>query len=304
MRPYSLLVRQAAKAVSDESPLDTAVKQTTAPAPPVAFKRGADIETALDVALERVARGGEESLRLNRPTTCPSCRGSGGHGGAARRRCEACQGTGHLTHGQRDAEQHRLLQQITPCPSCYGHGSLIDHPCAACRGTGTIAREETLTVTIPRGIADHTVLRIAGKGLPSPDTAGCAGDLLVLVQTQRDQRFERDGANLLHRETIALTDAVLGTTRAVPTLDGTISRVHIPPGTQPETVLHLPDLGLPVFDSDHYGELQVRIQVQIPEHLSHEERALYERLRVLASRPAIDDNDGEANAIDHGLPSG
>ena len=280
------------------------MKQTTAPVPPPAFKRGADIETALAVTLERVARGGEESLRLSRPTTCPSCRGSGGHGGTARRRCEACQGTGHLTHGQRDAEQHRLLQQITPCPSCYGHGSLIDHPCAVCRGTGTVAHEETLTVTIPRGVAEHTVLRIAGKGQPSPDPAGCAGDLLVLVQTQRDRRFERDGVNLLHSETIALTDAVLGTTRAVPTLDETFARVLIPPGTQPETVLHLPDLGLPALDSDHYGELQVRIQVRIPERLSHEERALYERLRVLAGQPAIDDNDGAANATDRDLPSG
>ena len=280
------------------------MKRTTVAAPLPVSKRGADIEAALDVTLERVALGGEESLRLSRPTTCPSCRGSGGHDGAERRRCEACQGTGHLTHGQRNDEPHRLLQRITPCPTCYGHGSLIDRPCAACRGTGKIAREETLTVTIPRGVADHTVLRIAGKGLPSPDAAGCAGDLLVRVQTQHDPRFERDGANLLYRETIALTDAVLGTTRAVPTLDETFTRVLIPPGTQPETVLHLPDQGLPLLDSDHYGELQVRIQVQVPERLSHEERALYERLRVLASRPAIDDNDGAAHATDRGLPNG
>lgn len=280
------------------------MKRVSAAAPPPGKKRGTNIEAELQITLERVAQGGEESLRLSRPTTCPSCRGSGGHDGAARRRCEACQGTGHLTHGRHDEEQHRLLQRISPCPSCYGHGSLIDHPCATCRGTGTIVSEQTLTVTIPRGITDNTVLRIAGQGLPSPDAAGGAGDLLVRVQTQRDQRFERDGANLLHRSTIALTDAVLGTTRAVPTLGEMFTRVLIPPGTQPGTVLHLPDQGLPVPGSDHCGELQVHVQIQVPERLSHEERALYERLRVLASLPTIDANDGATQATDGGLPGG
>ena len=280
------------------------MKRVSAAVLPPRTKRGADLEAELKITLERVAQGGEESLRLSRPTTCPSCRGSGGHDGAARRRCEACQGTGHLTHGRHDEEQHRLLQQISPCPTCYGHGSLIDHTCATCRGAGTIVREQTLTVSIPRGVAEHTVLRIAGQGLPSPDAAGSAGDLLVRVQTQRDQRFERDGANLLHRATIALTDAVLGTMRAVPALDETLTRVLIPPGTQPETVLHLPDRGLPVPGSDHCGELQVHVQVQVPDRLSHEERALYERLRVLASQPTIDANGGTACATDRGLPSG
>ena len=289
--------------MSDESAQDTTVKRTTVAAPNPGLKRGADIEAGLHVALERVARGGEEKLRLSRPAACPSCRGSGGQDGAARRRCEACQGTGHITHSLRGEGLPVLIQRITPCPACYGRGSLIDHPCATCRGTGTIAREETLTVTIPCGVADDTVLRIAGQGAPSPDPAGSPGDLLVLVQTQRDPRFERDGANLLYRETIALTDAVLGTTRALPTLDETVTSVLIPPGTQPETVLHLPGKGLPVLCSDQRGELQVHIRVHVPQTLSPEERALYERLRVLASRPAIDD-DSAAHSEDRPLPGG
>ena len=283
---------------------DITVKRMTVAAPRLDVKRGANIEARLHVALERVARGGEEELHLCRLQTCPSCRGSGGQDGAARRRCEACQGTGHITHSLRGEGQPVLIQRITPCPACYGRGSLIDHPCKTCRGTGTIAREETLTVTIPRGIADDTVLHIAGLGAPSPDPAGSAGDLLVLVQTQRDPRFERDGANLLYRETIALTDAVLGTTRAVPTLDEAATSVLIPPGTQAGAVLRLPGKGLPGLDGERRGELQVHIRVLIPDTLSAEERALYERLRVLASRPARDGDDSAAHSEGRPLPDG
>ena len=265
------------------------MKKTNAAAPRPGQKRGADSEAILQITLARVALGGDESLALSRPASCPVCHGSGGQNGASWRRCDDCHGTGHRTHSQRDEGQQRLLQSIAPCASCYGRGRMIDHPCATCRGTGTIAREETLTVAIPRGVADGTVLRIAGQGEASPDATGRAGDLLILVHTLRDPRFERDGADLLRRETIALTDAVLGTTREFPTLDGTVSCVVIAPGTQPETVLHLPGKGLPMPDSERHGELRVRIQVQVPQTLSHEERALYERLRVLASRPANDD---------------
>jgi len=280
------------------------MKRTAFAAPLPGVKRGADIEADLRVTLERFARGGEEKLRLSRPATCISCHGSGGQDGRPRRRCDSCQGTGHLTHDQRDEGQHLLTQRITPCATCYGSGSLIDHPCAACRGTGTITRKKTLTVAIPRGVADDTVLRIAGQGMPSSDATGSAGDLLVRVQTQRDPRFERDGANLLHRETITLTDAVLGTTRAVPTLDEAAVSVLIPPGTQTGSVLSLPGKGLPVPGSEQRGELQVHIRVQVPQTLSHEERALYEQLRALANRSTIDVNGGAAHAAGLALPGG
>lgn len=267
------------------------MKRITSVAQRPRLQRGADIEAELRVTLERVAQGGDENLRLSRPRSCPACHGSGCQNGVARRRCEACQGSGHIMHSHSDHEPLPQTQGITPCATCYGRGSLIDHPCAMCRGAGTIAREETLIVTIPRGVADDSVLRIAGQGMPSPDAAGNAGDLLVRVQALPDPRFERDGANLLHSASITLTDAVLGTTRTLPTLDEIPAHLAIPPGTQPGTVLSLPGRGLPVADSERYGELQVRIQVLVPDALSRKERLLYERLRALAVRPATDTHD-------------
>jgi molecular chaperone DnaJ len=241
---------------------------------------GANIEASLSISLERVAHGGEETLRLSYPATCSACHGTGGRDGVAPRRCDACKGTGRITQSQRANEHQVFIQHISACTACQGRGSIIDHPCPKCRGGGKVDREETLLVNIPRGIEDGMVLRIPGKGMPSPEAKGNAGDLLVVVNSQRDARFDRSGATLQRRETIALTEAVLGTTRTVPTLGGSV-HVTIPPGTQPGTVLRLKGKGLPEFGSDRNGEMYLQIKVQVPEKLSREERKLYEQLRDL-----------------------
>jgi molecular chaperone DnaJ len=239
---------------------------------------GANIEASLSISLERVAHGGEETLRLSYPAPCAACHGTGCKDGAAPRRCDACKGTGRITQSQRANEQQVFIQHISACTTCQGRGSIVDHPCPQCHGGGKVDREETLLVNIPRGIEEGMVLRIPGKGIPGPAEKGSAGDLLVLVNSRRDARFERSGADLQRRETIALTDAVLGTTRTVPTLGGSV-HVTIPPGTQPGTVLRLKGKGLPEFGSDRKGEMYLQIKVQVPEKLSREERKLYEQLR-------------------------
>jgi len=245
--------------------------------------RGADIEVDLYVSLERVASGGEERIQLSHPTTCPACHGVGTKGGVAPKTCTTCGGSGHVTQRRRERGEHVLIQQITICPDCNGSGNIIEHPCPECHGTGQRDMAETLTVKIPRGIEEGMALRLAGKGMPSPEAGGMAGDLLVVVRSRRDPRFERDGANLVRQESINLIDAVLGTTLKVPTLEGSAS-VTVPPGTQPGSVLRLKEKGLPEFGSEHRGVMYLRIDVKVPEKLSREERELYERLRDLAAK--------------------
>jgi len=238
----------------------------------------------LSIPLERVASGGEEKVRLNRPSSCTACRGTGAEGGATKN-CEACKGTGRITRSSRKEKEHILIQQISLCPACHGRGSIIEHPCPKCHGSGEVAQEEDLTVKIPQGVEEGMALRIPGKGMPSPEAGGITGDLFVVVRSRSDPRFERAGADLLRQETIPLTDAVLGATLQVPTLDGSAS-VTIPPGTQPGAVLRLKGKGLPEFGNGHHGELYLRIEVHVPEKLSGEERELYERLRAISGRPA------------------
>lgn len=245
--------------------------------------RGANIEVDLSIPLERVVTGGEEKVRLSRPSACAACHGAGAESGTAPQACETCKGTGRITRSSQKEKGHVLIQQISTCPDCHGRGSIIEHPCAQCGGSGEVEQEEDLTVKIPKGVEEGMALRIPGKGVPSRDAGGVTGDLFVVVRTKNDPRFERDGADLLRQETIPLTDAVLGATLQVPTLDGTAS-VTIPHGTQPGAVLRLKEKGLPEFGNERHGDMYLRIDVQVPEKLSREERELYERLRAIGSK--------------------
>lgn len=245
--------------------------------------RGENIEMELDISLERVASGGEESIRFNRPSACSACQGTGNKGGTAPKPCAACNGTGRITYSSKQDKEHILIQQISTCPTCHGRGNVIEDPCLKCMGRGTVNQEEHLTVKIPEGIEDGMVLRIPGKGMPSPEAGGVTGDLFLVVRSKNDSRFERAGADLVHQETIPLVDAVLGTSLQVPTLEGSAS-VTIPPGTQHGAVLRLKKKGLPVFGNGQRGDIYLRIAVHVPEKLAREERELYEQLREIGGK--------------------
>jgi molecular chaperone DnaJ len=239
--------------------------------------RGENLEVVVRVPLEHVATGGKESVRLTRLQSCSTCRGSGAKPGTQPRRCDACGGTGQRVTSRKEAGVS--IQQITTCPSCRGRGELIDQPCPECNGHREVEREETLTVNIPAGVEEGMALRVPGHGRPSRD-GGAAGDLFVVVETAPDPRFERNGADLWHREEISVADAVLGTSLDVPTLNAHL-KVTIPPGTQPNSVLRLRGKGLPAFGGKKRGDLYLRVDVHIPEKLGSDERKLWERMRTV-----------------------
>jgi len=244
-------------------------------------RRGADIEIEAAVPLERIARGGEETVRYRRIAPCGDCKGTGAKPGTQPRVCPSCKGTGEKRSERR--ERGVYIRQSSTCPDCRGRGSLIDQPCAACGGSGRIESEESLVVKIPAGAEDGLVLRVPGKGYAAPEPRGAAGDLLVVVRAAPDPRFQRDGADLWRLQEISAADAVLGAEIRVPTLEGAIS-VKVPPGTQPDAQLRLRSKGLPRFGARGRGDLYLRLAVRLPERPGAEERGLWERLRALQVR--------------------
>lgn len=244
--------------------------------------RGANLQAELEISLERVASGGEETLQLVRWAECAACRGCGAKAGSAPRQCPTCGGSG------RKASQSRrggiTFQQIATCPDCRGRGTVIDDPCPECHGQGRVQRTETLALDIPVGVEEGMALRVPGHGEAAPEPGGTPGDLFVVIRSRPDPRFERRGSDLWRAEAVDVPDAVLGTALEVPTLDGTVT-VTVPPGAQPDTVLRLRGKGLPPFGGGGaHGDLYLSLRIRVPETLSPEERQLYQRLRGLSSR--------------------
>ena len=244
--------------------------------------RGRDLEVQVMVSLDVINEGGEESVRLGHPVVCEACHGTGAAAGTKPLKCEVCGGSGQKVISRKETKDKGsvMFQQITICPACHGKGSIIENPCKKCHGSGQIEKEESLKVKIPRGAEEGMALRITGHGLPAENAELPPGDLYVIVRTAPDKRFQRLGADLWSTETISVADAVLGTEIEVPTLDNSIT-VKVPPGTQHDEVLRMRGKGLPYFEGSSRGDLKLRMRIDVPQHISAEERQLYEQLQQL-----------------------
>jgi len=244
--------------------------------------QGQDLRTQVQVPLETINTGGKQEIRISHPVSCNTCHGFGTADGKSPALCTACNGSGRKveTRGENRGGQQVSFQQVTICPMCQGKGTQIDKPCHTCSGYGKIEKQEKLKISIPKGIDDGTVLRIAGHGLPADDPTMPPGDLYVSVLTQPDARFQRRGADLWRTLKISVTDAVLGTQVETPTL-GKKLRVTIPMGTQPDEILQIRGKGLARYNESGCGDIKLRIAVEIPKNLSEKEKELWQALKAL-----------------------
>jgi molecular chaperone DnaJ len=242
--------------------------------------RGADVKLTLTVPLATILTGGTETVVIRRPGLCPTCEGSGAAPGSRPRDCRRCQGSGQVVTERR--QRTTMLRHVTDCPVCRGSGAMIDDPCPDCGGAGEAEQDERVTMRIPRGLGEGTTLRLPERGGPAP-AGGIDGDVYVTVHTAADSRFTRRGADLWHEAQISVPDAVLGTSLAVPSLEGEIP-LAVPPGTQPGTVLRIPGQGLPYPDKQGRGDLTVKVAIRIPEHLGKQEQHLYQQLQRIADK--------------------
>jgi molecular chaperone DnaJ len=150
------------------------------------------------------------------------------------------------------------------------------NPCAECGGRGRRVERTKVSVDVPAGIADGQRIRVSGRG-HAGERSGPAGDLYVQIRVREDQRFLRDGDDLVTAVDVAAPMAALGTTVEVPTVTG-IAELEIPAGTQPHEMLRIRGEGMPALRGRGVGDLRVVVNVVIPRRLKKEQRDLLERL--------------------------
>ncbi|MBD5309495.1 MAG: molecular chaperone DnaJ [Bacteroides sp.] len=237
--------------------------------------KGTDLRITVKVNLKDIMNGVDKKLKIPRQVACEHCKGTGAKDGTAFHTCQRCGGTGYINRVQQT--MFGAMQSEAVCPECNGEGKVITEPCSYCHGTGVERKEEIVSFHIPAGVEDGMTLTLRGQG-NAPRHGGVNGDLLIVIQEEKNPDLIRDGNDLIYNLMLDFPTAALGGSAEVPTVDGK-ARLKIAAGTQPGKVLRLRGKGLPQMNSSVKGDLLVNVMVYVPEALTDAEKSAIESLK-------------------------
>jgi molecular chaperone DnaJ len=244
-------------------------------------RRGQDIRVSVKLALAEVATGVKKSVKLKTLERCSNCSGSGAKPGTKPSPCTTCGGGGEVRRAARS--MFGQFVSVSPCPTCGGEGQVIKEPCDVCRGDGRVRGDRSVAVEIPPGVSANNYMTLRGQGAAGPRN-GPNGDLLVMLDVKADERFERQGNDLVHDLPLSFSQAALGGEFEVPTPHGA-ERIRVPAGTQTDTMLRLKGKGLPALGQSSVGDLLIRVHVWTPEKLTAEQERVLRQLAAIEGDP-------------------
>jgi len=236
--------------------------------------RGSDLRVRVRLTLAEIAKGATKKLKISKTVACDRCGGTGARDASSYATCSTCNGSGYVTRVENTFFGRMQTQGV--CPNCGGTGKVVTAQCEKCGGEGAVRGEEVIEIKIPAGVGEGMVLTVAGKG-NAPRRGGANGDLLVVIDEERDPELVRDGNDLIHNLNIPVTTALLGGSVEIPTVDSRV-KIKIDPGTHAGKVLRLRGKGLPDVNGYATGDLLVVVDLTIPSKLSAEEKRLVEEL--------------------------
>jgi len=242
-----------------------------------AHQRGLDLETEVELTLEQVASGIEQTLEFERIDLCGTCGGGGSKPGTEPERCSTCGGYGQVQ--QQVQSFFGVSVRILRCPACNGRGSIVRDPCRDCGGSGRAKKKRVLAVHVPPGIHEGQVIRVPGEGEPN-EQGTSRGDLHVYVRVAPHPLLVRRDDDVFCRVPISFTQAALGGKVAIATLAGT-EEIEVPPGTQNGDVITLKRRGLPNRRTRRPGDEHVQVFVEVPRKLNKKQRQLLEELAAI-----------------------
>ena len=246
-----------------------------------AERRGNDLKAAVSLTLVEVATGTKKTLKYKVLVPCETCGGTGAKAGTEPVTCRTCGGTGELRRAQRSI--FGQFVSVTPCPACVGEGRVITDTCTICRGDGRVRVDRTVAVDVPPGVSSSNYITLRGQG-HSGARGGPAGDLVVMLEVEEDERFQRHGDDLIYDLPMSFSQAALGAEVTVPTPYGEES-VKVPAGTQAGTVLRLKGRGLPHLGAASKGDMHIRVGIWTPDRLTPEMQRLFRELSQHEGEP-------------------
>jgi len=226
---------------------------------------GSNIRIKIKLTLSEMKSGVEKTVKYRRMVQAE---------GVKYATCKQCNGSGSVRR-----VQNTFLGQMatnSPCPVCSGMGKMIESKTKEANEQGLISQEIETSIRIPGGVAEGMQLSMSGKGNYGSG-GGSAGDLIVLVEGIAHEELTREDNNVICHFWLSFTQATLGDSVEVPTLDGKV-RIKIDAGTQPGKMLRLKGKGFPDLNGYGTGDQMVILNVYVPTKVSSEEKAILEKL--------------------------
>ena len=236
-------------------------------------RRGRDISIDIELSFRESIFGVERRVLISKIGVCTICEGTGARKGSKTITCATCNGKGELREARNTF--FGAFTSTRPCSRCHGKGTVPEHTCEKCRGEGVVKQEEEIVIHIPSGVGNGEMIRMPGRGEAAPGAT--AGDLYVKLHVKSDTTFTREGNNLQTVVHIKLSDALLGMTHSVRTLDGDVA-LSIPSGITHGEILKIKERGVP-YGRGSRGDLFVRIAIDMPKKLSRTAREYIEKLK-------------------------
>lgn len=234
--------------------------------------RGRDISIDIELSFKEAVFGMTRKVLLTKNNSCSTCAGSGAKPGSEMTQCTTCNGNGKV----REVRQSVMgsFQTVRECTTCHGTGKVPKERCGTCAGTGIQRGEEEIEINIPAGIQNGEMIRMTGRGEAMPH--GQPGDLYVKIHVKPHQTIKREGVNLISPLHLKLSDALLGSTYHVDTLDGSVD-IKIPAGVKHGELLRIKGKGVP--QDGRRGDFMVKISIDMPQKLSRKAKQLIEELQ-------------------------
>lgn len=245
-------------------------------------ERGQDALVRITLDLGDVVFGVHRDIEVDTAVLCETCQGSCCQAGTSPVTCDICGGSGHVQQQVRS-----LLGNVVttaPCGTCEGYGTTIPFPCQTCNGQGRVRSRRTVGLDIPAGVETGLRLQLPGSGEVGR-AGGPNGDLYIEVSVAPHARFSRDGDDLLATLEVAMSDAILGATTTIESLDGPVD-LEIRQGLQSGDVLTIKGRGITPLRGSQRGDLRVGVQVLTPTKLDHKQRQLIEDFAQRTKAPS------------------
>ena len=228
--------------------------------------KGGNLRIRVKLTLDEVAHGVEKKVKVRRKIQAP---------GVTYKTCPTCKGAGQVTKITNTILGR--MQTATTCSTCGGTGQIIDKRPHDADAQGLKVSEETVSIKIPAGVEDGMQLKVTGKGNDAPGN-GVPGDLLVAIETVEHKSLKREGDNLHYDLYISISDAVLGTSKEIDTVNGKV-RIKLEPGIQSGKILRLRGKGINSLNGYGHGDLLVHVNVWTPKELNKEQKEFFEKMR-------------------------